>query len=280
MGRITLAPIHCAQATRTSLTKMSQNNWRTCVVRQTALFILCFCALITAPVVLWAQDEDTRPITYLDIPQSPEAEAYQDATRRSRIQNNINYVDETTEDLLADVARPTEPRQPRNNDGQIYLPTGGSGPGVFIVVALFAIALLLFLKFGAGGTLLRAEPKDAKKKDKTPGEDWGLRPEDIPEGDLLSKIKNMTDRREALILLLRYCLLRAAEATETNFRRADTERDALGRLPGEWPLFANLRRLLMQTELVHYGGREIDDAAYDTALKDGAEILRIGGRNG
>jgi hypothetical protein len=90
----------------------------------------------------------------------------------------------------------------------------------------------------------------------------------------------MPDRRAALILLLRYCLLRGAEATGTNFRRADTEREALGRIPGEWPLFANLRRLLMQTELVHYGGREIDDAAYDAALKDGAEILRAGGGNG
>ena len=275
MGRTSLAPIHWPQATRTFSTKMLHIHWRTCVVRQIPPFLLCLLALIVAPAALWAQD-DPRPTTYLELPDTPEGDAYRDATRRGRIQNDLRYVDETGENLLADVDRPTAPRR----DNGHYLPNGGNGPGVFIVVALFAVALFLFLKFGAGGTLLRSEPKNAKEKDAAPGEDWGLRPEDIPEGDLLSRIRNMPDRRAALILLLRYCLLRGAEATGTNFRRADTERDALGRIPGEWPLFANLRRLLMQTELVHYGGREIDDAAYDAALKDGAEILRAGGGNG
>lgn len=255
---------------------MSRIHWRTSLVRQTSPFLMCLFALLAAPAVLCAQD--ASPTTYLDLPPSAQADAYRAAVRRSRVETDIRYIDETSEDLLADVARPSEPR-PTSDDG-IYLPSGGGGPGVFIVIALFVIALILFLKFGAGGTLLRGEPKDAKDKEKTPAEEWGLRPEDIPEGDLLARIRTMPDRREALILLLRYCLLRAAEVTNTNFRRADTEREALGRLPDAWPLFGTLRRLLMQTELVHYGGREIDDAAYDIALKDGAEILRQGGRNG
>lgn len=250
--------------------------WRTPVVRQLSPLISATFMLSLASAPLWAQD-DARQTTYLEVPQSDQADTYRDAVARDRLQVDLKYVDETSENLLQDVARPTEPR--RERDGQIYLPTGGSGPGVFIVVALFVIALILFLKFGAGGTLLRPEPKEPKAKSKT-SENWGLKPEDIPEGDLLSRIKAMTDRREALILLLRYCLLRASEATDTQFRRADTEREALGRLPQQWPLFAKLRRLLMQTELVHYGGRDIDDEAYETALKDGAEILIRGGQHG
>jgi len=254
---------------------MTKTFWRAVWARQSSPLFGCLIAACLAGNPAWAQDSQT---TYIDIPTTSDTDAYRDATRRARLQDDISYIDETGEDLLADTARETEPR-PAERDRDIYLPTGAGGPGVFIVVALFAVALILLFKFGAGGTLLRGDPKNTDKKTK-PAQDWGLKPDDIPEGDLLSQIKGMADRREALILLLRYCLLRAAELTETNFRRADTEREALARLPQQWPLFANLRRLLMQTELVHYGGRDIDDESYTAALKDGAEILIKGGSRG
>lgn len=251
---------------------MPQIVWRTAQVRQFPLFAVLMIALFSVTSAAWAQDDTS----FIEFPTTEDGTAYRDAVDGTGVRTDLAYVDETTQDFLTGDARPTEPVR---NDRDFYLPSGGSGPGVFIVIALFVIALFLILKFGAGGTLLRGDPKNVEKK-KTPSESWGLKPEDIPEGDLLSRIKSMTDRREALILLLRYCLLRAAEATDTNFRRADTEREALGRLPHQWTYFAQLRRLLMQTELVHYGGREIDDESYKSALKDGAEILIAGGGRG
>ncbi|SEV88625.1 hypothetical protein SAMN04488515_0064 [Cognatiyoonia koreensis] len=254
---------------------MPQIFWRTFQVRQFPVLFALLIALSSAASLARAQD---NAISYIDPPTVDQGDAYRDAIAGDRIRADLNYVDETTRNLLDDndTARPTEPV--RERDG-IYLPLGGSGFGVFFVVLFFVVLLFLFLKFGAGGTLMRGEPKDGSRK-KTPTESWGLRPDDIPEGDLLSRIKAMSDRREALILLLRYCLLRAAEATDTHFRRADTEREALGRLPTNWPRFQQLRRLLMQTELVHYGGRDIDDNSYQSALNDGADILNAGGRNG
>lgn len=253
---------------------MPQTIWRTIAVRQflvlSALCGMLLCISTPSP----AQDAET---TFIDIPRTENGDAYRDAIANDRLRSDLAYVDETNQDFLSDTAAPTRPVEQRQQR-DFYLPSGG-GNGVFIVVALFVIALFLILKFGAGGTLLRGDPKNTPKK-KDPKESWGLSSDDIPDGDILGKIKAMTDRKEALILLLRYCLLRAADATDTNFRRADTEREALGRLPNQWPRFPQLRRLLMQTELVHYGGRDIDDESYRAALKDGAEILIEGGQRG
>ncbi|MFV2053538.1 hypothetical protein [Aliiroseovarius sp. YM-037] len=216
----------------------------------------------------WAQESET---TFLDMPRGSGSAAYSEAVARRGLTTDIDYVDQTDQNFLSDgeVVRRTEPRS---------LPIGGSGNGfgVFLVVAVIALLLFLFLKFGAGGTLLRADPKEGKPRRKR-AEGWGLRAEDAPAGDILSQIRAMTDRREALILLLRHCLLQAAQETDTNFARADTERDALRRLPDRWTRFDLLKRLLQQTELVHYGGREIDDTAYEASLQDGARIL-TGGR--
>jgi len=182
------------------------------------------------------------------------------------VDTSISYVDETSEDFLTTDRTPA-PQVQRTRR------TGTQGPNVFVIVGLFAVALFLLLKFGGAGALLRADPKSGSKPKKR-AKGWGLTASEAPAGDILSQIRAMTDRRAALILLLRYCLLQAADETDTMFKRADTEREALSRLPDTWRHRDKLRHILMQTELVHYGGRDIADDDYETALSHGSTILR------
>lgn len=222
--------------------------------------------LATVCLVFWAGGVSAQDATtFLDPPRDPQV-TYQQVVPRAQADSDIRYVDETDADLITG-ERPAI--------GSIPSPRSrfaGDGFGTFAVVIGIAALLFLFLKFGAGGMLLRADPSATRKPRKS-ARAWGLTAKDQSAGDIMAQVRAMASRRDALILLLRHCLLLAAEETETNFRRADTEREALSRLPVSWRRHKQLSALMFQTELVHYGGRAIEDDAYETALANGAQIL-------
>ena len=212
-----------------------------------------------------AHAQDTT--TFLDPPRDA-ANTYPQVVPQGRVDRDIRYVDETNIDLLTG-ERPAAPDIPRTSP---RLRFGGEGLGTFWIVLLVVALLFIFLKFGAGGMLLSADPA-APRKPRKRAKAWGLTAADQSANDIMSQVRAMASRREALILLLRHCLLQAADETETTFKRADTEREALSRLPAKWRRYTELQSILYHSELVHYGGREIDDTAYETALGHGARIL-------
>jgi len=124
---------------------------------------------------------------------------------------------------------------------------GINGLGIAIVVALVGLLIFLFLKFGGAGGLLRADPKD-KNRPKEKKKAWGLTAESEDVENIIAKIRAMADRKAAMILLLRHCLLQASQETNVNFRRSDTER---------------------------YGGRSIDDAPFEAVVAHGETILKF-----
>jgi hypothetical protein len=139
-----------------------------------------------------------------------------------------------------------------------------------------ALLLFLWLRFGGGGLLARA-PAAAPAPTVTP-EGWALSDPDAPGGDILARAAAMADRRAALVLLLRACLLHAAQATGTRLARSDTERRVLARLPGSFAALGPLAELLRRTELAHYGGRDVSDADFTASL--GAAQMLLGARHG
>lgn len=204
--------------------------------------------------------------TYLTPPQGEQAEAFRQVAEAGRLQTDIQYIEKTDQDFLVDELPAFDGDSARN------VVQGINGFAILVVVSAIALLIFLFLKFGGAGGLLSADPGDGKPRKKTKA--WGLTAEDEEIGDIMSKVRAMTNRREALILLLRHCLLQAAHETQTNFRRSDTEREALGRLPKAWRSFPQLEKLLRRSELVHYGGRSIDDDGYGLALAEGEMILK------
>ena len=230
-----------------------------------AIFLLsCLFASFAA-----AQDQTT----YLPVPQGDGSDKYQDVISERDANADLLYVDETDLDFLNREIPDIDVRPPRR------IPLNGGNYSVILIVTLLAVLLFLFLKFGAGGTLLRADPS-APKKPRKRAKAWGLTAAEQTGGDILASIRAMTSRRDALILLLRHCLVQAADETETVFRRSDTEREALLRLSQKWRRYPQLKDLMLKTELVHYGGRDISDQDFDTALKYGAQILMEGPARG
>ncbi|EXL02426.1 hypothetical protein [Aquamicrobium defluvii] len=150
-----------------------------------------------------------------------------------------------------------------------------SGPAAMVmVIAMLAIGIGLWLRFGGGGALLSSTPRELKHKTVAP-DGWAMRP-DGPQSqpsDLLDRIAAMSDQRAAMIELLRHCLLHAADVSVTQFARSDTERSALARLPGNLPGRPLLEELLVETELVHYGGRNLPKERFAALLGNARRLL-------
>jgi hypothetical protein len=154
---------------------------------------------------------------------------------------------------------------------------GGSAAVVLVLVALVVI-IGLAMFFGNGGVLLSSAPRDVKKRQGEAPESWRTSDAGTEErpGDFLQRIAAMADRRQALVLLLRHCLLHAADVTGTRLFRSDTERAVFARLPATMPDRERLEHLLAEAELVHYGGRPLQDGHFDTLLNSARALLSAG----
>jgi hypothetical protein len=161
--------------------------------------------------------------------------------------------------------------------------SGLQGPGVTLgfgsgqvwgVVLALVVGIALWLRFGGSGVLFARAPARERPVTEAP-DHWRADLSDGAQGpaDLLRRIAAMQDRRAALVRLLRHCLLRAGQECQTRFARADTEREAFGRVPSAWRSHQALGVLLRGAELAHYGGRPVDDAGFDQALAVGRDIL-------
>ncbi|WP_183826196.1 hypothetical protein [Rhizobium sp. BK377] len=154
---------------------------------------------------------------------------------------------------------------------------GGSAAVVLVLVALVVI-IGLAMFFGNGGVLLSSAPRDVKKRQGEAPESWRTSDAGTEErpGDFLQRIAAMADRRQALVLLLRHCLLHAADVTGTRLFRSDTERAVFARLPATMPDRERLEHLLAEAELVHYGGRPLQEGDFDTLLNSARALLSTG----
>lgn len=203
----------------------------------------------------------------VDPPVTETGTAYRDAAR-GRAQTQATYATEVkggrlTVDSRAPQAAPAMPRGPVL-DGNIAM---------LVVVGGLALLLFLWLRFGGGGLFARTpDPTPAPRV--TP-EGWDA-PAETPGGDLLARAAAMADRRAALVLLLRACLLQAAQATGTRLARSDTERRVLARLPRSFAALGALADLLRRTELAHYGGRAVSDDDFAASLGAARVLLGVG----
>ena len=157
-------------------------------------------------------------------------------------------------------------------DPTFRAPLGGQST-VIVLVVLFG-AVLLWLRFGGTGMLLRRAPLQDRPDPEAPS-DWqkDLQITAEPGGSVLDMIAAMPDRRAALVALLRHCLMRSASDSATRFARADTERQAFLRLPLHVSRRDGLQRILQAAELAHYGGRIVDDSAFAAAMTEGRAIF-------
>ena len=154
-----------------------------------------------------------------------------------------------------------------------------SGPLSVVVVLIALVAAIgLWMRFGNGGILLSQAPRELRKQKGEAPESWRTSVGEAEErpNDFLQRIAAMADRKQALVLLLRHCLLHAAEVTGTRLFRSDTERAVLARLPQNMSDRDHLENLLSETELVHYGGRVLAESHFVTLLATARDLLSSG----
>lgn len=171
-------------------------------------------------------------------------------------------------------AKEPVPKQPSPS-----LQKGGNpllaGPfAMLLVFGAFIGIAALWLRFGGGGVLLSQVPAEDRRPVVRPDR-WQA--EETPQGGgfdyVLKQIEAMADRREAVIRLLHHCLLHAAQASGTQFKRSDTERSAFARLPETMQNRQTLLSMLGEAELVHYGGRDVEDTQFARLLSAARTLI-------
>ncbi len=238
------------------------------------VFWRCLFLLVSLPMVATAQDETTPEATYtvvksIKAPIGEQTDSYRVVAARNGAKTDPVYVTKLDGLLASGKARIA----PKGSSTSLE-PVDLNGFGVALAIGILLGALFLWLKFGGSGVLLSRDPAGSTAKNSAP-DSWKISAGeiDLDADSRLSQIAAMPDRGAAMVLLLRYCLLAAAQTTSTRFARSDTERSAFGRLPEHWSSLAGLETILQQAELAHYGGRPVTDSVFENALETGRVIL-------
>ncbi len=213
------------------------------------------------------------PKKTLSPPRSEAAEAFIENSNRENIQTEVIFAESITTEKTEREVKAVE-----QNEWEIeFRDFSGNGLGIYTLIALLIIGILLWMRFGGTGSLFTPNPDQTKRSKPIAPAAWKTKDSllSLDRQKLFERLKNMKDRREGMIELLRYCLLYSAEQSNIVFARSDTERDAFARIPNSWQKRGQLGDLLSKTELAHYGGRPVNPDQYQSALQIGRSILGI-----
>ena len=221
-----------------------------------------------------AQDSGTQPVEASDHPISAAGAEYASQCLLNGLRCKLVYGDAAEKGKA--VSSTTSPQ-----GKPLFVPREPiiNGPlAVALVLVGLAVVIGLWMRFGNGGVLLSSAPREMKQWKGEAPQSWRTSAAEAQEkpNEFLQRIAAMADRRQALVLLLRHCLLHAADVTETRLFRSDTERAVFARLPKNMPDRERLANLLTAVELVHYGGRTVADSHFGVLLTAARGLLSSG----
>lgn len=232
---------------------------RTCTV-------LCFCAgLVWANAAGAAETPDPEPLA-----MGPSGTAYLDALKLRRIDTEVRYYDPTrpAPELETD-AKP--PRAAREGGGGELAPRLTIGlPALLILIAVIA----LFLRYGGGLTVSFGRVGE-NARGPGRGVAGGEGESAVPAG--LGAILAIDDRRAALVTLAEAALARAVAAQGLLFQKSWTGRDVLRHLPRTAPHWDDLRGLVLASERVHFGGRDVSEDEFRAHVHRIRPLIEAGG---
>lgn len=207
---------------------------------------------------------------------------YQRAVRFRGIDTDATYYD------------PLEPLPPLKVDERLGRPATQDGPdgtprgeaaadwtaerGVIAAVAAAILFALAYLVLRHGGSLAVSLKREAANPARTSGAaraQGGLPDEAVP--DSLEEVLRIGDRQRALIVLARSALARVLGAHGVLLQKSWTARDALRHIPAGQEHVAGLRRLILASERVHFGGRTVSEGEFDEIV---AEVRPLFGASG
>ncbi|MAU98558.1 MAG: hypothetical protein CMP81_22190 [Fulvimarina sp.] len=192
--------------------------------------------------------------------------AYREAVEGLRLQTEIRYL---SPDADLDAAEDASGRPLDVDPGSI---PSGLEWGSKAVLVLIVLLLVLFLWLGRGQIADLMGPRD--RRIGSAGATVIQRPDNEVDHDLIARLRREGDPRKGLRQVLERFLELAAEDNAIVLKRSLTTRELVQRLPGSWSHRVELEGLARQTELVLFGGREMDIASYHRCLDVAAPFLR------
>jgi len=243
-------------------------------IRNVGLLVALVLAASAPFPPVWAQDSGSQSAEAGDHPISASGAEYASQCLLNGLRCKLVYGDASKKGKAVSSKTSSQgkpsflPREPMIN-----------GPlAVALVLVGLAGVIGLWMRFGNGGVLLSSAPRDVNKRQGEAPQSWRTSATEAEEkpGDFLQRIAAMADRRQALVLLLRHCLLHAADVTGTRLFRSDTERAVFARLPNNMPDRERLANLLTAVELAHYGGRTVADSHFGVLLTAARGLLSSG----
>ncbi len=204
---------------------------------------------VALPVAVMAEAPaaETEPVEI-----GTSGQAYLDALWLRGIDSGVSYYDPARG--APDLETGAEPVKPKTDEDSLV--TGWDVTNAVALAVILGI-ILLFVRFGGG--LSVSFSREAENARRGPGA------APAPGADApasLAAILATPDRREALLRLAGAALARAVAAQGLLFQQSWTGREALARLPEATPHRAALRALVLEAEAVHFGGRDIGEAAF------------------
>lgn len=199
------------------------------------------------------------------IDPGPRDEAVERAISRERSQVDVKYIRPDADFRAGEDIQIKIPDKPESPEEVRQADRTTSGVLAFLLIAGVIVVLVLF---GNRINVSFGKTSEEKRKARAAAEREGrlLSGVDLPRDGILEHLAKMADRRRALILLTGLALERAAKLNGLTLARAQTARDVLRILPRQWPHMGAMRQLVRQAEIVHFGGRDLAEDAWQGCL--------------
>ena len=185
--------------------------------------------------------------------------AYANAIRFRGIDADIVYYDPAKPPPPLELR--TKPKAPRTDDDEgerwISPDTVRTIFTVVVTLVIFGIAYLFAVYGGRLPVAFLPKPGEGGLGAKAGESSADEAPEQEPT--TIAAILSMTDRREALLTLCRTLLVRTVADEGVLFQRSWTDREALRRIPMKFAHLEALRALVLASEKVHFGGRDVTE---------------------
>ncbi|MBB4303992.1 hypothetical protein GGD81_003047 [Rhodobium orientis] len=138
---------------------------------------------------------------------------------------------------------------------------------VVVTASILAALAYLLVRYGGGISVsLRQEMANPGRSRRR------VRASDATEGEpvpgTLDALLRIEDRRRAVMLLAQSALLRVLGAHGVLPQRSWTARDALRHIPAGQAHLDALRALVLASERVHFGGRDVSEGEFDALVEE------------
>lgn len=230
---------------------------------------LAVLVILCASLYLQLASATAQQVSAEPLKIGPSGQAYLQAKGR-RINANVGYFDPTRAAPPLETSQ-TPRRERERNEGDT--PSGGRGLWLLVSAAVLTMIIYLFVQFGGAMSVsLRPESQNPER-----GQRRGSLAKDDDEDAILLPIKailRMSDRKKALVLLSRSLLAQVVEGNGLLLQQSWTARDALRRLPGTQPHLVAIKDLVLTSERVQFGNRDISEQEFNDHVRAVSPLLK------